>query len=183
MNQEKIGRFIQDKRKEAGYTQSELGEKLGVSYKAVSKWERGICMPDVSILTTLCKTLSINVSELLSGEKENKKNNEVVVDYLKYQKNSYKKKMIIGSIILFLVIISSILLIYFINNYNKIKIYEFFGSSENFRYDNILFIETQNELYLTDGTIMNNKYEKKEIISATLKCKDRFITNLMKKKK
>ena len=59
MNQEKIGKFIQYRRKKKGITQSELGNKLGVSYKAVSKWETGISFPDVSILKPLCELLMI----------------------------------------------------------------------------------------------------------------------------
>ena len=68
MDQEKIGRFIASCRKEAGLTQAGLAEKLGITDRAVSKWENGRSMPDVSIMLTLCSLLGINVNELLSGE-------------------------------------------------------------------------------------------------------------------
>ena len=68
MDQEKIGRFIQSCRKEAGLTQAALAEKLGITDRAVSKWEHGKSMPDVSIMMELCSMLHINVNELLSGE-------------------------------------------------------------------------------------------------------------------
>lgn len=68
MNQEKIGRFIYNKRKEKGLTQQELAEKLGVTNKAVSKWENGKCMPDLSIIKELCVILEISITSLLNGE-------------------------------------------------------------------------------------------------------------------
>ena len=68
MNQEKIGNFIAEQRKKYNLTQSELAEKLGITDRAVSKWERGINLPDASIMIDLCKILNITVNELLSGE-------------------------------------------------------------------------------------------------------------------
>lgn len=68
MDQEKIGRFIASCRKACGYTQASLGEKLGITDRAVSKWERGKSMPDASIMLELCDLLGISVNELLTGE-------------------------------------------------------------------------------------------------------------------
>ena len=69
MDQVKIGKFIASCRKEHGMTQAVLAEKLGISDRAVSKWETGKSMPDSGIMLELCKLLKINVNELLSGEK------------------------------------------------------------------------------------------------------------------
>ena len=74
MNQIKIGRFIAERRKKANLTQMQLADKLGITDKAVSKWERGVAMPDTSIMLELCELLGISVNELLSGEKINMKN-------------------------------------------------------------------------------------------------------------
>ena len=68
MNQEKIGRFLASCRKECGYTQASLGEKLGITDRAVSKWETGKSIPDASIMLELCNLLKISVNELLTGE-------------------------------------------------------------------------------------------------------------------
>lgn len=68
MEQEKIGEFIAAQRKEKKMTQKQLGEALGVSDKAVSKWECGKGLPDISTMVSLCELLEINVNELLSGE-------------------------------------------------------------------------------------------------------------------
>ena len=75
MNQIKIGRFIAECRKKTNLTQMQLAEKLGITDKAVSKWERGVAMPDTSIMLELCNILGISVNELLSGEKINMENN------------------------------------------------------------------------------------------------------------
>ena len=69
MDQIKIGKFIASCRKEQGMTQAALAEKLGISDRAVSKWETGRSMPDSGIMLELCELLKINVNELLSGER------------------------------------------------------------------------------------------------------------------
>ena len=76
MNQIKIGRFIAERRKQAKLTQMQLAEKLGITDKAISKWERGIAMPDTSIMLELCDILGISVNELLCGEKINMENDK-----------------------------------------------------------------------------------------------------------
>ena len=76
MDQIKIGKFIAECRKNVGLTQAQLAEKLGITDKAISKWERGIAMPDTSIMLELCNILDISVNELLSGEKIDMDNNE-----------------------------------------------------------------------------------------------------------
>lgn len=68
MDQIKIGKFIAQCRKEQGMTQAVLAEKLGISDRAVSKWETGKSLPDSGIMLELCELLKINVNELLSGE-------------------------------------------------------------------------------------------------------------------
>ena len=76
MDQIKIGKFIAECRKNANLTQMQLSEKLGITDKAISKWERGISMPDTSIMLELCDILGISVNELLSGEKIQMENND-----------------------------------------------------------------------------------------------------------
>lgn len=69
MNQEKIGKFICNCRKEKNMTQSELAEKIGVTEKSISNWENGRNMPDLSLFKPLCKELGISINDLMSGEK------------------------------------------------------------------------------------------------------------------
>ena len=80
MDQIKIGRFISQKRKEKGITQSDLSEKLYVTDRAVSKWENGICMPDSGTIPELCKILDITINDLFSGEIVNMRENETKLE-------------------------------------------------------------------------------------------------------
>ena len=64
MDQVKIGKYIAAKRKALGMTQVQLADQLGMSNKSVSKWERGVCLPDVSVYTDLCATLGISLNEV-----------------------------------------------------------------------------------------------------------------------
>lgn len=68
MDQIKIGKFIADRRKKANYTQLQLAEQLGITDRAISKWETGKSLPDSSIMLELCSILGITVNDLLSGE-------------------------------------------------------------------------------------------------------------------
>lgn len=88
MDQIKIGRFIADRRKNANLTQAQLAEKLGITDKAVSKWERGKAMPDSSLMLELCDILDISVNELLCGEKidmktKTERNEQLILDMAK----------------------------------------------------------------------------------------------------
>lgn len=69
LNKQKFGAFVSALRKERGYTQKELAQKLFISDKAVSKWETGMSVPDVSLLVPLSELLGVSVTELLMCEK------------------------------------------------------------------------------------------------------------------
>lgn len=108
MNQEKIGMFISENRKKQNLTQEELAEKLGVSKNAVSKWERGLNLPDASIMQELCNILKISLNELFTGEYKNleiinltkiyeKKNEKIIaVDNANYKFESGRLYAIMG---------------------------------------------------------------------------------------
>jgi len=68
MDQVKIGKYISQKRKELGLTQKDLAEKIDVTDKSISKWERGNGLPDVTRLAPLCEALKITMNELVAGE-------------------------------------------------------------------------------------------------------------------
>ncbi|MDE5943326.1 MAG: helix-turn-helix domain-containing protein [Clostridia bacterium] len=115
MDQVKIGKFIQEIRKEHSLTQRELAEKLNVSDKTISKWETGNGLPEVSLMLPLCSLLEISVNELLSGERLDEKQyhnkaEKNIMDLLK-QKAEAKKKIIMGVIIVLITILASVTLI------------------------------------------------------------------------
>ena len=91
MNNTKVGKFIREIRKEKGFTQKELAEQLGITDKAVSKWERGINCPDISLLEELANLLDVTVLELIKGKrltKETKINNKDIIDTMKYSRKN-----------------------------------------------------------------------------------------------
>ena len=96
MNQIQIGRFIAECRKKANLTQMQLAEKLGITDKAISKWERGMAMPDTSIMLELCGILGISVNELLSGEmidmeQKNEQLDELIFQMAKNEERYHKR--------------------------------------------------------------------------------------------
>ncbi len=106
MNQTEIGQFIAQCRREKELTQTQLAEKLNITDRAISKWERGKSMPDSSIMLELCGILGITVNELLSGEKVNmenvdtfqKKADENLIELKKKDENNLTKNMVVSII-------------------------------------------------------------------------------------
>ena len=95
MDQIKIGKFISECRKKQNLTQSQLAEKLGITDRAISKWENGRAMPDASLMLDLCSILNISVNDLLSGEviameNSNDKNEQLLLDMTKEVENKNK---------------------------------------------------------------------------------------------
>lgn len=83
MNPDKVGKFIKELRKSNNLTQKDLADKYGVTYQAVSKWENGINLPDVSLIREMSKDFNISVEDLLDGEinsskTSNHKNNKII---------------------------------------------------------------------------------------------------------
>lgn len=121
MNQEKIGKFILELRKEKNMTQMELAEKIGVTDRAISKWENGRGMPDLSLLFPLCKELGVTINDLLSGERINENNyqnklEENILNTIDYTDKRIKRsnrifRVIFGSIITLILILVTLLLI------------------------------------------------------------------------
>ena len=112
MDQIKIGKFIADERKRKGYTQKQLSEKLEISDKTVSKWERGNGFPEVSLLLPLCNELDISVNELLSGERVSeedyrKKAEENMVNLVREAQES-KKKIVLSVMVAVLSLVAAL---------------------------------------------------------------------------
>lgn len=110
MDQIKIGKFISHMRKDKNLTQAALAEKLGITDRAVSKWERGKGLPDASIMLDLCENLGITVNELLCGERlnmdnKNEKNEQLLLQMAKEMKEKDKR---IWSSMWMIIIISTV---------------------------------------------------------------------------
>ena len=111
----KIGKYIAEKRKALGLTQKQLAEQLGMSDKSVSKWERGICLPDVSVYMELCGILGISMNEFLAGEDISEENivkiaEDNLIQVAKDSKAKQKNlKVIIAVMLLITVLMVSVL--------------------------------------------------------------------------
>ncbi len=127
MNQERIGKFIQTLRREKNLTQEELAKKLGITDRAISKWENGRGLPDYSLIKPLCDALDISINELLNGERIKKEDyqekfeenifNTMVYSNKKINHTKFIFKIIIG-LIIFLVL--SLITMYIID-INRMK--------------------------------------------------------------
>ncbi len=117
MEQAKIGKFIANKRKEQGLTQLQLAEKLGITDRAVSKWETGKSLPDASLMPELCKLLKITINDLLCGEvvsveNYNEKAEKALLEMVKKEEIQNKKLLMYEKVIGFGSTISYLILIF-----------------------------------------------------------------------
>jgi len=161
MNQKKIGNFISTIRKEKNMTQKDLSEKLNVSINAVSKWERGICLMDISLLKPLSELLEISIIEIINGEKLNK--NELTNEMIEKTINYYEKKIIENKkkkckiffwsliIILLLSLLTyKVILLYNIKSIeNNITEYIDFSGEENYHESSIHILKKDVDNYYT----------------------------------
>ena len=125
MNLDKIGKFISECRKNKKLTQEQLAEQLNISDRAVSKWERGLCLPDASIMIPLCEILGINVNELLSGEmiemnNYNKKLEQNLIDMVK-QKEESDKRLLTMEIVIGIIVVITLLVLMGIASYVEME--------------------------------------------------------------
>ncbi|WP_147615601.1 helix-turn-helix domain-containing protein [Treponema pectinovorum] len=117
MDQQKIGRFIASCRREQKISQAELSEKLGITDRAVSKWENGKCLPDASLMLELCNLLKISATDLLTGERlnamENFKdvNDEKLLELQKVEESANRRMLSLEIVIGFISMASFIALV------------------------------------------------------------------------
>lgn len=123
----KIGKYIAGKRKNLGLTQKQLAEKIGMSDKSVSKWERGICLPDVSLYFDLCSILGISINEFLAGEDivhENieKKSEENIISVVTDSKRKQKSlKYIICALLILSILTMSLIAAFLYRDYKPMN--------------------------------------------------------------
>lgn len=180
MNQEKIGKFIAESRIAKKMTQEELAKRIGVTDKAISKWENSRCLPDVSLFKPLCKELDISVNELLNGEKDKKKENSSgIVDYIDYTNRKNKRKIIFTISISLIIIVILIFGIYFVNNYGQTQIYQLYGKSKNFSYQDGLLTISTGKIIMVSGEITstNEEIEEKDILVTSIKSEEELIAS------
>jgi len=155
MNQEKIGKLIAKLRKERKLTQEQLGAKLGVNGKAVSKWECGLTTPDISIVNDLAEILGITTKELLEGRQ-----NFNIYNYVRV-KNEVKR-IIMKNIaflvpILILSFLCTLFFMFFVNNYNRYQLINFRSNNDNFFAKGYIAIYPNKQLIILNDLIYHPK--------------------------
>lgn len=164
----KIGKYIAGKRKALGMTQKQLAEKLNMSDKSVSKWERGICLPDVSVYMELCEILGISINEFLAGEDidaENveKKSEDNIIQVTKDSKKKQKNlKSILAVVTTFAVIMVLVLGAVFVHKVMQPKNYIIAVDRTSAE------MKTAELLSGTDGAYLFNFYVKEEYKTLTI---------------
>lgn len=177
MNLEKIGKYILKKRTKKDLTQEQLAKELNTTRTTVSKWERGLIAPDITLLANLSETLGVSVIELLQGEdlkKEEKieKNQSETINIVKYYNNNTKKKYltIISIILLILVFIISLFLIL---DSTKFTSSELNIEENDFQIKGYIFDSKIKDILIIKNILQNNKYigTDKETIVSKMKIK------------
>ena len=117
MDLEKIGKFIVKKRQEHGLTQEALADKLDLSSRAISKWERGICLPDANNMAKLCELFKISYNELFSGENINQKDyqklaEENLEEFSRLETKNNRKFLLYENVIGYMSVISFLTLVF-----------------------------------------------------------------------
>lgn len=164
----KIGKYIAGKRKALGMTQKQLAEKLNMSDKSVSKWERGICLPDVSVYMELCEILGISINEFLAGEDidaENveKKSEDNIIQVAKDSKKKQKNlKSILAVVTTFAVIMVLVLGAVFVHKVMQPKNYITAVDRTSAE------MKTAELLSGADGAYLFNFYAKEEYKTLTI---------------
>ena len=164
----KIGKYIAGKRKALGMTQKQLAEKLNMSDKSVSKWERGICLPDVSVYMELCEILGISINEFLAGEDidaENveKKSEDNIIQVTKDSKKKQKNlKSILAVVTTFAAIMDLVLGAVFVHKVMQPKNYITAVDRTSAE------MKTAELLSGADGAYLFNFYAKEEYKTLTI---------------
>lgn len=167
MDQEKIGKFIKDIRKKNNLTQKEFADKYGVTYQAVSKWENGKNIPDISLLNKMSKDFNINIEDILDGN-VNSSNKR------RFNKTSIFTIIGIGSIF-----IIAILFIIF-SNKNDFEFKTISSNCSDFNISgSIAYNKDKSSIYISDVNYCGNEGNKKYVkIECSLYEND---NNIMKK--
>lgn len=153
MNQNKIGEIIEKKRKEKHLTQKELADALGVSNTAISKWENGNNLPDISMLEPLCKILDLDLLELITTQ--NSMHEDCSKKFTKVRKARLYRTISLSLFFISVICITNIFTYQRVMSKRKedlskeVEVYKIDSSDSNFRVDGyVLFNETENLVFL-----------------------------------
>lgn len=146
MDQEKIGKLIRDIRIKNKMSQQQFAEKYGVTYQAVSKWENGKNIPDISILKQICEDYHINLNDLLDA---------------KHTKKKYMRKWVIGGIVVILILLL-VLLFFLFTRQDAFQLKKLTASCDDFTlYGSVAYTENKSSIYISNISYCGEENKQK----------------------
>ena len=134
----KIGKHLAELRKSRGLTQRQLGEKIYAGEKTISKWERGMIAPDITMIKQLSDFYNVSADEILSGEKKEVYNGNTTIDAINVYSNQTKHKVLKKVLVVFLLIVIFFITVFLIDRHYRWKV-ENFKTSGSFRASGYVF--------------------------------------------
>lgn len=180
MNQEKIGKFISELRKEKNLTQEELASKLGITKNAVSKWERGLSMMDVSLLKPVCDILEISIVELLNGERIKQDDLKIKTDDTLKNTIEYSNKQIKNSRIKSIILTSLVIAIMCVGlffGYKLVLLNKYTLKKPDNVEEIVKGLKNQKEIKIYKRTLSNDEYFEIENLKIRNDFKDFELSN------
>lgn len=157
LNKENFAKFLKDLRKANGLTQQKLADKLGVSNRTISKWENEGTIPDYYVIKNICRKFHISPNSIVL---ENKNFIDYFYSFLSIVKGLFR--IVLKNFLKIIFVIAFVLLlIYFLNNYNTVKIYTLTFDSEDITFKNGMFINNKgiNTLFINGINISDSSFE------------------------
>ena len=156
MNQDKMGTFIAQLRKEKNMSQYDLAEHIHISRDAVSKWERGKRCPEPDCLIKLSEIFNVSINELLYGEKTSKNNIDGIeeIPIKLYDERNRKQKTLKLLIWVLFLLIFCFLIYYFVNTYNSLNVYHIYYENEDIKISDGVLVVTNEKIYFNLGGVL-----------------------------
>lgn len=172
-----VGTFIKKLREDNKISEKDLAESIGVSVLKIKLWEKGWLIPKIYDLELLSFKFGITVNELLSGEKQKMKDDDKLYEYSKKQRNKHNLGLIARVLLLLIIIVCFANIIVFIIKQNKINIYTINGESDNFFYNNAMFVSSEIKYIYVPGNlkIKSKNISMNDITYISLKSDNRVI--------
>lgn len=155
------GKYIAEKRKACNLTQQNLADILNVNSKTVSKWERGINAPDISLLPLLAKNLNTNIESIIFGEdikRNDEQHNDAIIEFLTYYKEKIQKKMLSIIIAIIMVTFTFFGAVIIYEKLNDYFIYEIKNEIGDFNVNGYLIFNTRKKILNINGLSYNDIY-------------------------
>ena len=187
MDLQKVGRFIAERRKDKKLTQEKLGEIIGVTDTTISKWERGINAPDISVLNKLSDILEVSVREILNGcrkEENNQPEEDNTLQNIEYYAKMTKLKYVKISSYIIVGILMLFAILFTISNYNQFKVYSISSKDSEYAVEGYMIFNQERNLTIIKNIDIRDKFlgteqeEKVKSIKVSIVTKDKNLVSV-----